>query len=141
MIHRLQVKVPLNGFHDTGCLRENLSLVFSHVSVSLLQNNHENDMKREQNSSLSWFPWGIRRRPKYIIVRMSNPRSRVPADQAINGEIFVVPKGFIMDLSQDVSSQVDVSVAACFLLPRGKPYVSMPFFEVGRRGVGRGGAR
>ena len=52
--------------------------------------------------------------PKYIIVRMSNPRSRVPADQAINGEIFVVPKGFIMDLSQDVSSQVDVSVAACF---------------------------
>ena len=116
MIHRLQVKVPLNGFHDTGCLRENLSLVFSHVSVSLLQNNHENDndMKREQNSSLSWFPWGIRRRPKYIIVRMSNPRSRVPADQAINGEIFVVPKGFIMDLSQDVSSQVDVSVAACF---------------------------
>ena len=72
---------------------------------------------------------------------MSNPRSRVPADQAINGEFFVVPKGFIMDLSQDVSNQVDVSVAACFCYRVGNRTCLCPFLKsggVGWEGVGRG---
>jgi len=58
---------------------------------------------------------------------MSNPRSRVPADQAINGEIFVVPKG--------------VSVAACFCYRVGNRTCLCPFLKsggVGCEGVGRG---